>query len=418
MSSNNNNDQDQDLTLGQILTRGINNASKVTNAPTSNDPQIQKLLQASLSDLTLSSSLIIRLGLLSPNETLADLSTRTLRCLLIPYLRGILTTLLKTTTSTARIDKLSQAKTFFAEYADKVERYEVVKDGEERERFKGPGHETKDPSRRRQAKIEQFKLEKELKGRLEQLARRRRARRSKLRSAAVVSAGSKEEEDDVDVDPFSLPSDLEDEDDEDEDSPEEDTHRATLLSLLQFYYLRSFSELSSIDMELELLNSSLRMSDLPSPGSHSDSRERKEDKDGEESWRLDKLPDKDTPLVDKNGKVLRPFTILPSSSSNASDALSTRLRLQSQVFGPSHRLPTMTIDELLDQEMAEGRFVQGGGPGGSKAIEEEKEERRGQGEEDNVEGWEREERELLKEREMDEWKDTHRKGEGNMHNRG
>ena len=51
---------------------------------------------------------------------------------------------------------------------------------------------------------------------------------------------------------------------------------------------------------------------------------------------------------------LRPFTILPSDAGE-------RARFQNQVFGPSHRLPTMSIDEYLEIERQRGNIITGGG---------------------------------------------------------
>lgn len=51
---------------------------------------------------------------------------------------------------------------------------------------------------------------------------------------------------------------------------------------------------------------------------------------------------------------LRPFTILPSGAGE-------RARLQAQVFGPGHRLPTMSIDEYLEVERQRGNIITGGG---------------------------------------------------------
>lgn len=51
---------------------------------------------------------------------------------------------------------------------------------------------------------------------------------------------------------------------------------------------------------------------------------------------------------------LRPFTILPAGGSD-------RARLQAQVFGPDHRLPTMSIEEYLEIENERGNIITGGG---------------------------------------------------------
>lgn len=123
-----------DLTLGQLLARGIASATKVSDADSPNDPAIQvgsprydtlqqqlsanlplpptqqKLLQSALSDLTLCSSLISRLGILSPNETLEDINTRDLRCVLVDCLRGELEVLAKTKGGVERIGWLQRAR--------------------------------------------------------------------------------------------------------------------------------------------------------------------------------------------------------------------------------------------------------------------------------------------------------------------
>lgn len=55
---------------------------------------------------------------------------------------------------------------------------------------------------------------------------------------------------------------------------------------------------------------------------------------------------------------MQPFTILPSTGLQN---LSDRARLQSEVFRSSHRLPTMTIDEYLEEERQRGNIITGGG---------------------------------------------------------
>lgn len=137
-------DPDQDLTLGQLLTRGIQSSLKVIEADSpnqsavqvSNRPRgqqyslhsatdsclvhcwsphlhstfLQSQLESALSDLTLCSAFISRLGIFSPNETLDDIHTRDLRCLLVDALRGQLAVLAKTQGTEQRIQWLDRAK--------------------------------------------------------------------------------------------------------------------------------------------------------------------------------------------------------------------------------------------------------------------------------------------------------------------
>lgn len=210
------------------------------------------------------------------------------------------------------------------------------------------------------------------------------------------------------------------------DDDESSVSRPLFLNLLLLYYLKSHAELSSIEMELEVLRHGIAMSDLPSaaPSSASRLRGAERDRDGDEAdgtWKLDRLAlaDSTGPLLDPSGRILRPFTILPSTTSSlSSSGLSTRLRLQDEVFRESHRLPTMTIDEFLDQEQERGNILQGGGPRTTQEVEDAREVERGGKEDDTERGRQIEEDGLAKIRDWDEYTDTHRKGEGNMHNRG
>lgn len=177
-----------DLTLGQLVARSLRNADLCQNAPAPNDPHIQvrsatrtahasapgpdppphpqALVASTLSDLTLCASLIDRLGVLSPNESLDDLSTRSLRCLAVPALQGHLALLVRTRGAHDRLEWLARAQAAFQRFREQVERYGVVGD-ERRAALNGPAVGETDPARRRAGKIAQFKMEKEIKATLE-----------------------------------------------------------------------------------------------------------------------------------------------------------------------------------------------------------------------------------------------------------
>jgi len=95
------------------------------------------------------------------------------------------------------------------------------------------------------------------------------------------------------------------------------------------------------------------------------------------------------PLLTKDGKPLRHFVIV-----------NQREAIRDQVFRPGWRLPTMTIDEYLEQEVARGNIISGGGQ-----IPEKKEI------DDNDEHAIDEE--TFKAREWDEFKDNNPRGWGN-----
>ena len=101
------------------------------------------------------------------------------------------------------------------------------------------------------------------------------------------------------------------------------------------------------------------------------------------------------PILDKNGKPLKPFTILGN-----------RQALRNGVFKPDHNLPTMTIDEYLEEEKRRGGMIEGGGEQSGIAPEPD---------EDNIE---KADIETLKAREWDEFTEANPKGSGNTINRG
>lgn len=155
--------------------------------------------------------------------------------------------------------------------------------------------------------------------------------------------------------------------DDDDDLEDEDVTREVTIVLLRLIRTQAISQLDAMDSEMELLRNAPQESG-PSrqlPLGTEDS-----------SWRLDRVPnggpDGRGPLLDDKGRVsigwphltfsidhssqpLRTFTILPSGQA------AERARLQAQVFRPDHRLPTMTIDEYLEEERKRGNIISGGG---------------------------------------------------------
>ena len=101
------------------------------------------------------------------------------------------------------------------------------------------------------------------------------------------------------------------------------------------------------------------------------------------------------PILSSDGKPLRPFTLLDSRQS-----------LQQGVFRPDHNLPTMTIDEYLEEEKRRGGIIEGGGE--QSGI-------RPEPDEDNLE---KADAETMKARAWDEFKEENPKGSGNTLNRG
>jgi immunoglobulin-binding protein 1 len=92
------------------------------------------------------------------------------------------------------------------------------------------------------------------------------------------------------------------------------------------------------------------------------------------------------PILSSGGKPLRPFTLLDS-----------RQTIKEGVFRPGHNLPTMTIDEYLEEERARGGIIEGGGEASGIPPEPD---------EDN---YEKADQETMKAREWDEFVESNPK---------
>jgi immunoglobulin-binding protein 1 len=100
------------------------------------------------------------------------------------------------------------------------------------------------------------------------------------------------------------------------------------------------------------------------------------------------------PLLSKDGKPLQIFTLTDKRS-----------QLQKGVFRPGHNLPTMSIDEYLEEEKRRGGVVQGGEQSGIPP----------EIDEDDLD---KADEETEKARAWDEFKENNPKGSGNTLNRG
>lgn len=101
------------------------------------------------------------------------------------------------------------------------------------------------------------------------------------------------------------------------------------------------------------------------------------------------------PILSRDGRPMRPFTLLD-----------TRARLQQGVFRPDHNLPTMTIDEYLEEEKRRGGIIEGGGEASMQ---------REVVDEDDLE---RADQDTMKARHWDDFKEDNPRGSGNTMNMG
>lgn len=171
------------------------------------------------------------------------------------------------------------------------------------------------------------------------------------------------------------------------------------LTNLAFMVHQTFASLDSIAQELHILSLAPPAPPLDRDAfPMDDSREAGRSARDNYSDRLDtSLPGlrSSGPLLDRDGRPLRPFTILDN-----------RTRLQEGVFRPDHNLPTMTIDEYLAEEKRRGGIIEGGGEqSGARPAPDE---------DDLVKADE----ETMKARAWDEFKEDNPKGSGNTLNKG
>jgi immunoglobulin-binding protein 1 len=155
---------------------------------------------------------------------------------------------------------------------------------------------------------------------------------------------------------------------------------------------------------IDMINTELRMlAQAPPPSlrsgeGESDARQRGRER-SDYSERLDpplsQLAPNSGPLLDRQGRPQRLFTIVDK-----------RTQLQQGVFRPDHNLPTMSIDEYLDEERRRGGIIEGGGEASG---------RRPQVDEDDMD---KADEETIKAREWDEFKEANPRGSGNTLNQG
>jgi len=127
------------------------------------------------------------------------------------------------------------------------------------------------------------------------------------------------------------------------------------LTNIRFYAHLAFQSLESIAQELQIL---ALAPPAPPPGTEAAASDYRALNGAADKYsdRLDPpisqllARGKVGPILNKDGKPLRPFTLLDN-----------REQLRKGVFRPGHNLPTMTIDEYLEEERRRGGIIEGGG---------------------------------------------------------
>jgi immunoglobulin-binding protein 1 len=168
------------------------------------------------------------------------------------------------------------------------------------------------------------------------------------------------------------------------------------LTNLEFMVFQTFQALESMAMELQIIAMAPPAPPPGVTGPTPDSRDDTRNKDAY-SERLDgQLPGlrNSGPILSSDGKPMRPFTLLDSRQSLKKDVFRER------------NLPTMTIDEYLEEEKRRGGMIEGGGPQSEMQPE------------PNEDDFNAADEETMKQRAWDEYVEENPKGSGNTINRG
>ncbi|KAL8861764.1 MAG: hypothetical protein Q9178_001965 [Gyalolechia marmorata] len=360
---------EQPSSLRKLFETANNQRHKLDSITDRSSSTYQQNLRAGIEAFQQCQQLTDRLAIFSPNETEDDIASQDLQYVhAINYYLG---ELLREDSITNRKAVLQQAQTAYELYLKLLDTYDMLSKADSKlyQRYLSSSDDfsllsTSDPTARRNTKIARYKQEQELK--------------LKLRSLAQV--------------PLALQND-------------DAASREIYLAEIQLCTHNTFHALDIISQELQII----ALMPLTSPAAQSEERDT-DCRQRDRTWNKDSYPDrldppisqllnngKAGPILSKDGKPLKPFTLLDS-----------RQRRQNEVFRPDHALPTMTIDEYLEEEKRRGGIIAGGGQASGSAVSQE-------ADEDDVQ---KADMETMKKREWDEYVEANPKGSGNTLNRG
>ncbi|KAK5998439.1 hypothetical protein PT974_00818 [Cladobotryum mycophilum] len=333
-------------------------------SPNAMSPQYAETLDAALRSYSTVLEQISVVGLFSPNEGLEDIATSSLPYLLVDFYLAELVQRTPRLTPRERLQVLGRARSSYERFLSLVDNYGLVtapyaklleRYRDDEERFAVVAGT--DPASKRDGKIANFKAEKLLREKLATLKRNPR----------YIDQG------------------------------DEEVVRDVYIANVHFSIHTTFQSLDSLNREVPLLSSAPSPTLAPTPNTNTNTRDRADDSN-DTSFRLDQplrqlRPGAGGPLLTKQGKPLQPFTLVGS-----------RADLARGVFRPGHNLPTMSIDEYLEEERRQGNILSGGTDPTKPEVDE-----------DDMEAVDRE---TYKAREWDDFTDNNRKGAGNTLNMG
>lgn len=365
---------DETKTLKSVFTQAEERRLALEGAFEVTDPSYRDVLTNAIADYTECLELIGQLRIFSPNESSEDLSTSELPYLLVQYQLAELIQKVPTAAPRERRHILDKARHCYERFLFALDSYALLAPPYAKllEAYtESPTAfstiPSTDPAVRRNNKIANFKAETALKQKLAFLRRN-------------PAYGNEDAADGLGGD--------------------DEVVRSVHLANVALSVHLSFQQLESLNREAELLAQAPEPLIPQSSTVEEDERRRQESvrQDGF-SERLDRpfqrLQSFNGPILSKEGKPLQPFTIV-----------GTRQDLAKGVFRPSHNLPTMSIDEYLEEERRRGGIIEGGGEASWHRPEPNEDD------EDIADAA------TMKAREWDEFTEANVKGSGNTLNRG
>lgn len=347
---------DEPLSLDAAFAQAETKRQTLESLPATS-PSYESDLAALISQYASLIEQVRALALFSPNEGIDDAPTSSLRYLSLQHTIAELVQRTPCSGAPRRRLILRSARDAYEQFLSLVDGYALVEGPHAKmlERYRDdeeafsvvPRHE--DMTARREAKIANFRAEKALRDKLAVLRRQPRY---------------------VERD--------------------EEAVREVFLLDVRWRIHTAFEGLDSLNQELQMLNMALAETDDPRRDNGSEMED--------QTARLDSpfqnsLASKTGPLLSQQGRPLQPFTLVGS-----------RTDLAKGVFRPGHNLPTMSVEEYLEEEKRRGGILEGGTDPPRVLLDED--------DMDAVDG------ETYKARRWDDYKDEHRRGAGNTLNMG
>lgn len=369
---------DKKLTIRESYRNAVRSYHNLESLSERQDLEsFQKQVAGALSQFRLLQTIVDSLSLFSENEDLREINTSYISFVAIPYYESCLYMKLLANVDSGfqydlhdklkhKLSNLQSGKVKVATFLHLLDSFGGVLTKEQTEKlhsFKRSYNPsvaeinalTGNPATRRAEKIANFNLQRELKKKLEIL------------DSYYSNGANEDEEDDV----FG--------------ALDEEIVRNIFVDQLKLFSIFAFENLELIALELQVLENR--------PHFEKQQLERKQQTKNEEEEEFGyttkveanpNKPKKISDLITKQGKILQPFTIT-----------NDRQELRKKVFGTGQVLPSMTVEEYLDYELANGKLAKGDTNVAGSSDEEDSEDER-------------------EKREWDDWKDDNPKGSGNI----